>query len=128
MPKVETRGRKSIPADQRKLPQTTVKINDAILPFVTELKSNLKNKSLTPEILQSLFDVLNSNGSSQDVDFQAENKELNALVRFQNNKLYELNDKPLAETNIKLESEIKRLKSQIEQLQHGKRVNKIATE
>ena len=111
MHKVETRGRKSLPVDKRKPPQSTVKINDAILPFVKELKGNLKNKTLTPDILQSLFDALNGKESNQDIDLQAENKELNALVRFQNQKLYELNDKPLAEEN-------KLLKAQIAQLQH----------
>ena len=109
--KPETRGRKSLPVDKRKPPQSTVKINDAILPFVKELKGNLKNKTLTPDILQSLFDALNGKESNQDIDLQAENKELNALVRFQNQKLYELNDKPLAEEN-------KLLKAQIEQLEH----------
>jgi len=109
--KPETRGRKSIPADKRKPPQTTVKINDAILPFVKELKGNLKNKTLTPDILQSFFDVLNSKESNQDIDLQAENKELNALVRFQNQKIYELNDKPLAKEN-------KQLRAQIEQLEN----------
>ena len=63
--KIETRGRKSLPPEKRKAPQTTVKINNFILPFVQELKGNLKNKQVTPEIISQLFSVLNGKSEQQ---------------------------------------------------------------
>ena len=61
----ETRGRKALPEDKRKPPQTTVKINDAILPLVKELKGNLKNKTLTHNVIKSLFAVLHGKAEQQ---------------------------------------------------------------
>ena len=77
--KQKKRGRKPLPADKRKPPQATLKINDAILPFVLELKSNLKNATLTPDILQSLFDVLHGKtGRLEHIEQQAQ--EINRLT------------------------------------------------
>jgi len=56
--KQETRGRKSLPLDKKKAPQATVKINAFILPFVQELKGNLKKGMVTDKTLTGLFSVL----------------------------------------------------------------------
>ena len=102
LPMKETRGRKSLPADKRKPPQSTVKINDAILPLVKELKGNLRNKTLTPAIIQSLFDVMNGGESNNDIDLNGQIEKLKNLVNVQNQKIYELNDKPLTKKNLEL--------------------------
>ncbi len=57
--KTETRGRKSLPLDKKKAPQATVKINVFILPFVQELKGNLKKGKVSGKTLSGLFSVLN---------------------------------------------------------------------
>jgi len=57
--KIETRGRKPLPLDKKKAPQATVKINNFILPFVQELKGNLKKGMVSGETLSGLFSVLN---------------------------------------------------------------------
>jgi len=57
--KTETRGRKPLPLDKKKSPQATVKINNFILPFVQELKGNLKKGMVSGETLSGLFSVLN---------------------------------------------------------------------
>jgi len=98
----ETRGRKPLSPDKRKPPQTTVKINDAILPLVKELKGNLRNKTLTPAIIQSLFDVMNGGESNNDIDLNGQIEKLKSLVNIQNQKIYELNDKPLTKKNLEL--------------------------
>jgi len=59
--KSETRGRKPLPPEERKAPQATVKINDFILPFVKELKGNLKKGKVTKKTMARLFNVLNNN-------------------------------------------------------------------
>lgn len=59
--KKETRGRKAIAPEQRKAPQATVKVNEVILPFVKELKGNLKNGKVTKKTIARLFNVLNNN-------------------------------------------------------------------
>jgi len=56
--KIETRGRKPLPPEKRKAPQATVKINNFILPFVQELKGNLKKGTVTGNTLSQLFSVL----------------------------------------------------------------------
>ena len=56
--KKETRGRKRLPPEKKKRPQTAVKINDFILPFVKELKGNLKKGLVTEETLAQLLGVL----------------------------------------------------------------------
>jgi hypothetical protein len=56
--KKETRGRKRLPPEKKKPPQATLKINDFILPFVKELKGNLKKGLITEQTLDRLFDIL----------------------------------------------------------------------
>jgi len=56
--KTETRGRKPLPLDKKKAPQATVKINNFILPFVQELKGNLKKGMVSGKTLSELFSVL----------------------------------------------------------------------
>ncbi len=57
---VETRGRKRLPLDQHKPPQSTVKINDAILPLVKLLKANLKKGLLSDVIISDLTAIANN--------------------------------------------------------------------
>jgi len=57
--KIETRGRKPLPLDKKKAPQSTLKINNFILPFVQELKGNLKKGMVSDKTLSGLFSVLN---------------------------------------------------------------------
>lgn len=59
--KTETRGRKPLLPKDKKPPQATIKVNDFILPFVNELKGNLKNGKVTKKTLGRLFNVLNNN-------------------------------------------------------------------
>lgn len=56
--KTETRGRKRLPEGKHKPPQATVKVNAFILPFVKELKGNLKKGMVSSETLLGLFSVL----------------------------------------------------------------------
>jgi len=63
--KKETRGRKPLPAGKHKAPQSTMKINNIILPFVTLLKSNLKIGLVDDKMIKRLFNVLN--GESNEV-------------------------------------------------------------
>jgi len=63
--KLETRGRKRLALDQKKRPQITVKINNFILPFVKQLKGNLKKDLVTENTLSLLFDILNGKGEHQ---------------------------------------------------------------
>lgn len=67
---METRGRKPLPEGKRKPPQVTVKINDFILPFVKELKGNLKNKQVTAGTISQLFAVLHGNSEQQTSAFK----------------------------------------------------------
>ena len=62
---METRGRKPLPEKQRKPPQATVKVNNFILPFVKELKGNLKKGLLTDDTLSQLSEVLQSKSEDQ---------------------------------------------------------------
>jgi len=64
--KTETRGRKPLPLDKKKAPQATVKINNFILPFVQELKGNLKKGMVSGKTLSGLFSVLN--GTEQQIN------------------------------------------------------------
>ena len=65
--KTETRGRKSLPLDKKKPPQATVKINDFILPFVQELKGNLKKGMVTKQTLSNLFSALNGTEQQESI-------------------------------------------------------------
>ncbi len=69
--KTEKRGRKPLPADKKKPPQETLKINDFILPFVKKLKGNLKNKLVTENTLSQLFDVLDGKYDQQSSMFKS---------------------------------------------------------
>ena len=64
--KIETRGRKALSPEDRKAPQATVKINEFILPFVKELKGNLKKGNVTNKTIERLFNVLNNNWKQTD--------------------------------------------------------------
>lgn len=57
-PKKEKRGRKAIPVDQKKPPQPTIKINDALFPFVKLLKVEYKAKRVSNEKLNALTQLL----------------------------------------------------------------------
>jgi len=63
--KKENRGRKPLALGEKKPPQATVKVNNFILPFVKELKGNLKKDLVTENTLALLFDVLNGKGEQQ---------------------------------------------------------------
>lgn len=109
--KTETRGRKPLPADKRKPPQVALKINDYILPFVMELKGNLKNKTLTPETLQSLFDVLR--GDSENPESAEVQHNLVAKFDIEHQKVLNLES-----SNSWLKTQLKEIKIQLEQLQN----------
>ncbi|MBZ4202826.1 MAG: hypothetical protein LAC70_06805 [Methylovulum sp.] len=59
--KKEKRGRKAIPEDQKKPPQPTIKINDALFPFVKLLKVEYKAKRVSNEKLHALTQLLLNN-------------------------------------------------------------------
>jgi len=63
--KRETRGRKPLALDKKKPPQATVKINSFILPFVKQLKGNLKLNLVSDNTLFLLFDVLDGKSEQQ---------------------------------------------------------------
>jgi len=63
--KLETRGRKPLALDKKKPPQATIKINSFILPFVKQLKGNLKKGLVTKNTLSLLLEVLNGKGELQ---------------------------------------------------------------
>jgi len=65
--KRETRGRKSLAVDKKKPPQATVKINSFILPFVKQLKGNLKKGLVTENTLSLLFGALKEKGEQLSV-------------------------------------------------------------
>jgi len=68
--KIETRGRKPLPLGKKKPPQATVKINNFILPFVKQLKGNLKKDLVTEKTLLQLFDVLSGKEEQQTSVFK----------------------------------------------------------
>ncbi len=108
MAKQETRGRKALPENKRKPPQATVKINSIILPFVIQLKGSLKKGSLSPDILQNLFNVLNGKSI-------ANNASLKQVQKYddEHRKAVSLE----SETRL-LKSEIRSLEARYEQLKH----------
>jgi hypothetical protein len=111
--KTEARGRKPLPADKRKPPQATVKINDFILPFVNELKGNLKNKTLTPDVLQRLFDVLRGQAINNNPDTADIQRKLVTRYDAEHQKVLNLES-----SNSRLKSQLKEIKIQLKQLQH----------
>jgi hypothetical protein len=66
--KKETRGRKRLPPEKKKPPQAPLKINDFILPFVKELKGNLKKGLITEQTLDRLFDILRTGQKQSDLN------------------------------------------------------------
>jgi len=66
--KKETRGRKRIPEGMHKAPQSTMKINEIIVPFVSLLKSNLKIGLVNEKIIQKLFNVLDGSSNEEQLD------------------------------------------------------------
>lgn len=122
--KTETRGRKPLPADKRKSPQATLKINDFILPFVKELKGNLKNKTLTPETLQSLFDVLHGEHQATSKPLETTDIQRKLVTRYdaEHQKVISLESK-----NNRLQSEIRTLREELELLKHKEHDCQILT-
>lgn len=90
-PKTETRGRKPLPPEKRKAPQVTVKINNFILPFVKELKGNLKKGYVTEATLEKLFSILKSSPENKQTSAF---KDLGSLSTAQSlqNKIHQLED------------------------------------
>lgn len=93
--KTETRGRKRFPEGKHKPPQATVKINNIILPFVRELKGNLKKGVVTSSILSQLFSVLQGESEQQTSIFK--DPEVIGIVKGLQDKIYLLE----AETKVK---------------------------
>jgi hypothetical protein len=71
-----------------------IRVDESLLPFIKILKDRHK----AGQAVEISTDVTNN----QDNDLQAKIKELTELVEFQNKKIYELNDKPLAQKNDEL--------------------------
>ena len=59
-------GRKAISASDRKPAQKTVKLNEAIYPFVIELKGNLKMGLVDGQMMDDLFAVLKRSPANND--------------------------------------------------------------
>ena len=111
---METRGRKPLPEGKKKPPQATVKINDFILPFVRQLKGNLKKGQVTTETIKSLFAVLK--GKKLTVDNQPL-KEANIKLVLERDKEH-LRAVKLGTKVRSLEATIKRLKIDHDALLH----------
>ena len=56
--KKDKRGRKALSPEQKKPPQPTIKINDALFPFVKLLKVEYKAKRVDTEKLNALTQIL----------------------------------------------------------------------
>ena len=97
--KTETRGRKRLPEGKHKPPQSTVKINNIILPFVQELKGNLKKGIVTSSTLSHLFSVLQGESEQQTSIFKDPFKdpEVISIVKGLQEKIHQLE----AETKVK---------------------------
>ncbi|KJV05635.1 hypothetical protein [Methylocucumis oryzae] len=61
--KKNKRGRKALPPDKKKPPQPTIKINEALLPFVKLLKAEFKAKRVSDDTLNRLTECLLEPGS-----------------------------------------------------------------
>lgn len=111
---METRGRKPLPEGKKKPPQATLKINDFILPFVKQLKGNLKNRAVTTETIKSLFAVLEGKNPATD---NQPLKEVNIKLVLERDKAH-LRAVNL-ETKVRsLKATIKRLKTDYDVLLH----------
>ncbi len=62
--KKEKRGRKALPIDQKKPPQPTIKINEALFPFVSLLKFEYKAKRVSVEKMNALTRLLLNNDAN----------------------------------------------------------------
>ena len=87
--KTETRGRKALPPEARKAPQPTIKINNTILPLVKLLKSNLKNGSLTKEIINRLIEIVNNPKAYEQTNVLNDREQQN-IIDSLNTKIIEL--------------------------------------
>lgn len=56
--KKENRGRKALAPERKKPPQPTIKINDALFPFVKLLKTEYKARRVDTEKLNALTRLL----------------------------------------------------------------------
>lgn len=77
--KKEKRGRKALPLDQKKPPQPTIKINEALFPFVSLLKIEYKAKRVSIEKMNALTKLLLSNEASPPVATMVDYKPDNDL-------------------------------------------------
>jgi len=102
--KTETRGRKRLPEGKHKPPQATVKINAFILPFVKELKGNLKKGIVSSETLLGLFSVLR--GTGQQVSAFKDPEAVSIVLELQE-KIHQLEaDKRLIERELAKQQKI----------------------
>ena len=104
---VETRGRKALAPEDRKPPQATLKINTVILPFVQELKGNLKKGDITAEIIQQLFAVLQGKVTDDEV-------RLKLVQKYDREHLKAVR---LEGQNKSLQSTVRSLKAQVRKLE-----------
>jgi hypothetical protein len=72
--KKEKRGRKAIPAERKKPPQPTIKINEFLYPFVKLLKVEYKAKRVDAEKLNALTHLLIDDNASLSVKKEQEHK------------------------------------------------------
>ncbi|MDP2903256.1 MAG: hypothetical protein Q8N96_09140 [Methylovulum sp.] len=72
--KKEKRGRKALLPEQKKPPQPTIKINDALFPFVKLLKTEHKAKRVSTEKLNALTRLLLDDNADLPVKKQATHK------------------------------------------------------
>lgn len=72
--KKEKRGRKALPPEQKKPPQPTIKINDALFPFVKLLKHEYKAKRVNAEKLNSLTRLLLDDSANPVIEEQEAGK------------------------------------------------------
>ncbi len=91
-----------------KADSATVKINNYIYPFVIQLKGNLKKGSLSPDILQNLFNVLNGKNIANNANFKFVQK-----YDDEHRKAVSIESE-----NRLLKSNIKSLEARYEQLEH----------
>jgi glutamyl/glutaminyl-tRNA synthetase len=82
------------PKEENTKKSVIVRVAEELLPVIKTLKEQLR----AGQTVESLLNVTDN----QDVDLQSEIQVLNDLVKFQNNKIYELNKQPLAEKNNEL--------------------------
>ncbi len=72
--KKEKRGRKALAPEQKKPPQPTIKINDALFPFVKLLKAEYKAKRVSTEKINALTRLLLDDIAALPIKKQATQK------------------------------------------------------